>query len=459
MSLYLTQIKAYGRLANRPSIQVLWWADPDDKGFTFPLPSHVNNSSDENTSKCSSCDRGYGLGVFIFIYTVNILLSMVLTIFLLPSIFVTFDTVANKITFLDNPSQVQLMVIALLASLFMIAIYISDIIQMSGNFDCNPQNCSSVQFLPNHHIWPNPLFVLKFVSSTIILILCTVVTNIQYVCCQPRNCLNILKMCGVTLLSAFIFTLIRDIFPAILLLFAFPVDVFALLALHVALFYTKTMVGTLVVCQSRKFWKSFGEKIKEKSKNFGTTPVQSSKLSVEETDLSCEKIRRRHPTPNERSHLRSVQFELLNSVAPTAVLPRPKPSSVKIKKKVCNLRVCSILLCGLGIFTFCASMILFYWCMMAFFQLFILRNLDNNTAFSVMIKYVPTAAIGLFGFVIGKSTLFHSNNGNDDGETFWMKLGELLSIDEEQLRALDDGKREKIRNLKKAFRTESLTIN
>ena len=97
--------------------------------------------------------------------------------------------------------------------------------------------------------------------------------------------------------------------------------------------------------------------------------------------------------------------------------------------------------------------------MMAFFQLFILRNLNTDTAFSVMIKYVPTAAIGLFGFVIGKSTLFHSNNGNDDGETFWMKLGELLSIDEEQLRALDDGKREKIRNLKKAFRTESLTIN
>ena len=74
-------------------------------------------------------------------------------------------------------------------------------------------------------------------------------------------------------------------------------------------------------------------------------------------------------------------------------------------------------------------------------------------------KYVPTAAIGLFGFVIGKSILFQDNNGNDDGETFWMKLGELLSIDEEQLRALDEGKREKIRNLKRAFKTESSAIN
>ena len=96
---------------------------------------------------------------------------------------------------------------------------------------------------------------------------------------------------------------------------------------------------------------------------------------------------------------------------------------------------------------------------MAFFQLFILRNLGTDTAFSVMIKYVPTAAIGLFGFVIGKSTLFQNNNSDDDGEIVWMKLGELLSIDEEQLRALDEENREKIRNLKRAFKTELSTIN
>ena len=442
-------------MANRPSIQVLWLADPDDKGFTFPLTSNANNLCDKNIFPSS----GYGLKVFTFIYTVNILLSMVLTIFLLPSIFVAFDTVANKLTFLDDPSQVQLMVIALLASLFMIAIYISDIVQMSGNLHCNPQNCA-LQFLPNNDIWQNQLFVLKFVSSILILISCVTVTNIHYVCCQPRNCLNILKMCGVTLLSAFIFTLTRDIFPAILVLFAFPVDAFALLALHVAFFYTETMVGTLVVCQSRKFWKSFGEKIKTKSKNYGTILVSSQSTSddhEEETDLilSCAEIRRRHPTPNERTHLQSSQFELLNSVASTVVLPHPKPTRFKIKiDKNLILCVCRILLCAFGTVAFFMTMMLFYLCMMAFFQLFILRNLDNNTAFSVMIKYVPTAAIGLFGFVIGKSTLFQNNNSDDDGEIFWMKLGELLSIDEEQLRALDERNQEKIRNLKRAFKTE-----
>ena len=445
-------------MANRPSIQVLRLADSDDKGFTFALTLHANNLRDKNTS--SSCDlhRDYNLSVFIIIYTVNILLSMVLTVFLLPSIFVAFDTVANKSTFLNDPSQVQLMVIALLASLFMIAIYISDIIQMLGKLHCNPENYT-IKF-SSSYIWYNPLFVLKSVSSILILILCTVVTNIHYVCCQPRNCLNILKMCGVTLLSAFIFTLIRDIFPAILVLFAFPVDTFALLALHVALFYTETMVGTLVVCQSRKFWKSFGEKIKTKSKNYGTILVSSQSTSddhEEETDLilSCAEIRRRHPTSNERTHLQSSQFELLNSVAPTAVLPHPKPTRFKIKiDNNLILCVCRILLCALGTIAFFMTMMLFYLCMMAFFQLFILRNLDNNTAFSVMIKYVPTAAIGLFGFVIGKSALFQNNNSDDDGEIFWMKLGELLSIDEEQLRALDERNQGKIRNLKRAFKTE-----
>ena len=100
--------------------------------------------------------------------------------------------------------------------------------------------------------------------------------------------------------------------------------------------------------------------------------------------------------------------------------------------------------------------VLFYLCMMWFFQLLILRNLGHNTAFSVMIKYVPTAAIGLFGFVVGKSTLIH-NKADKDGEIFWMKLGELLNFDEEQLHVLDEEKRAKIRNLKRAFKQNDYT--
>ena len=69
-----------------------------------------------------------------------------------------------------------------------------------------------------------------------------------------------------------------------------------------------------------------------------------------------------------------------------------------------------------------------------------------------MIKCVPSAAIGLFGLVIGKGNFGH-NKVDKDGEIFWTKLGELLNIDEEQLYMLDEEKkRDKIKNLKRAFK-------
>ena len=241
------QLKAYARLTSRPNRLALLFADPENKVYTFKF-NHTTN---------------YGPIVFTIIYIANTLLSMVLTILLLPSIFAAYDMVVNRGTFLDNSSQVQLMVIALLASLFMIAIYISEIIQLSDTHGSNP------------------LILLKVISSILFLTSCVTVTNIHYVCCQPRNCLNILKMCGVTLLSAFVFTLIHDIFPTILIFFAFPVDTFTLLALHIALFYTETMVGALVVCQSRKFWKHWGTNLLNKKTSHHTDLVQAT----EETEL------------------------------------------------------------------------------------------------------------------------------------------------------------------------------
>ena len=389
---------AYARLTSRPRRQAFWLADPENKAFTFKVVQKTN----------------YGQIVFTIIYTVNVLLSMVLTVFLLPSVFAAYDTVANRGTFLDNPSQVQLMVIALLASLFMIAIYISEVIQL-----CDTHGS-------------NPLTWLKFISSILILTSCLTVTNIHYVCCQPRNFLNILKMCGVTLLSAFIFTLIRDIFPTILVFFAFSVDTFALLALHVALFYTETMVGTLVVCQSHKFWKTLRSKFNniKMSTRYHHMALDQLTEETEETELSNEFLSVSSAGSDENSHL----------------LQRLKKSLALFN----NSCVC-MFSCVLGVLSFCVAVVLFYLCMMWFFQLLILRNLGHNTAFSVMIKYVPTAAIGLFGFVVGKSTLIH-NKADKDGEIFWMKLGELLNFDEEQLHVLDEEKRAKIRNLKRAFK-------
>ena len=403
------QVKAYAKLTNSPTRNAFWLADPVYKGFTF-------NVAEKNYS--------YGEIIFILIYTVNIMLSTVLTLFLLPTIFVAYDSVTNRDTVLDNPGQVQLMVIALLASIFVSAFYFSEIYQP---IDTAVKRQST-----------NPFFFLKIFSSMVVFISCIVFANIHYVCFQPRNCLNIFKMFGVTSVSAFIFSLIRDTFPAILLMFAFPIDTFALLALHVALFYTETMIGTLVVCQTRKFWKTWKKwktlrskfKTRDETNNRRTDLViQNDNEETRETELSNASEFKIVSVTDERSNL----------------LRQPKRSTSHAY----------IFLCVLGVVTLCVTMFLFYVCMMCFFQLFILRNLDHSTAFSVMLKYVPTAAIGLFGFVVGKSTLVHNQvDKAEDAETFWIKLGEILSTDEEQLLAFDEEKKKNIKNLKRAFKTD-----
>ena len=277
------QVKAYAKLTNSPTRNAFWLADPVYKGFTF-------NVAEKNYS--------YGEIIFILIYTVNIMLSTVLTLFLLPTIFVAYDSVTNRDTVLDNPGQVQLMVIALLASIFVSAFYFSEIYQP---IDTAVKRQST-----------NPFFFLKIFSSMVVFISCIVFANIHYVCFQPRNCLNIFKMFGVTSVSAFIFSLIRDTFPAILLMFAFPIDTFALLALHVALFYTETMIGTLVVCQTRKFWKTWKKwktlrskfKTRDETNNRRTDLViQNDNEETRETELSNASEFKIVSVTDERSNL------------------------------------------------------------------------------------------------------------------------------------------------------------
>ena len=350
---------------------------------------------------------------------------MISTIFLLPTIFVAYDSVTNRNTVLDNPSQVQLVVIALLASIFVIFFYLSEIYQLTR----------SIQ---------NPFACLKNLSSMVVFILCIVFAIIHYVCFQPRNCLNILKIFGVALLSAFIFTLVRDIFPAIILMFAFPVDTFALLALHVALFYTETMIGTLVVCQSRKYWKTWK-----------MWKMLRRKFKIDETTNLINLGNRRAELQNDNEETHETEMSNASEFIIVSFAKSNEPSNLPHQPKRAKVCACTFL-CVLGVVTLCVTMLLFYVCMMCFFQLFILRNLDHSTAFSVMLKYVPSAAIGLFGFVVGKSTLFHNKvDKAEDAETFWIKLGDILGTDEEQLLGFDEKKRRKIRNLKRAFRTES----
>ena len=79
-----------------------------------------------------------------------------------------------------------------------------------------------------------------------------------------------------------------------------------------------------------------------------------------------------------------------------------------------------------------------------FFQFLILRN-ANNGAFDILIKYIPSIAIGFFGIFIRKKIL---QDKNDKDAKLWLKLGELLTTEQVN----DDNKNEKyLESLRAAY--------
>ena len=81
---------------------------------------------------------------------------------------------------------------------------------------------------------------------------------------------------------------------------------------------------------------------------------------------------------------------------------------------------------------------------------FFLRNLSNNLAFDIIIKYVPSVGIAAFGYLIKKGT-FSKTKKEDKNEKLWLKLGELLNIPEDQLNTIDEPKKQEIARLRSIF--------
>ena len=65
-----------------------------------------------------------------------------------------------------------------------------------------------------------------------------------------------------------------------------------------------------------------------------------------------------------------------------------------------------------------------YLSVMWFYQFLFLRNLSNNLAFDIIIKYIPSVGIAAFGYLIRKGT-FSNEKKEDKNEKLWQKLGEL----------------------------------
>ena len=207
---------------------------------------------------------------------------------------------------------------------------------------------------------------------------------------------NIIREVLVGLITHVIVLIILSVFPTLLLLFAHPMNTFALLVIHVALFYTETVAGILVIERLNKsMW------IQKLLHNCRSYECQQTIF----TPIKLHVLQVAHNT-------RTNEVALLIGVV--------------------------AMLIGLGFV---------YVSVMWFYQFLFLRNLSNNLAFDIIIKYVPSVGIAAFGYLIQKGT-FSKAKKEDKNEKLWLKLEELLNISDDDLNTLDKAKKEKIVKLR-----------
>ena len=379
--------------------QALLSIDPDYKGYNLPQSgvepyNYYESNKDPN--------EALGQTLFLYMYIVNAAIAYFFGIFLYQLLLKVYDSeVEREKKFFDDPFRVQFFTVTFLASVYFGALYLTDM----GYYLCKWNN-------------PNVFIVLKMVFITmpfmgwvllIIFYYCTSDTlrsNTKALCLQPSSFLdiicshwsNITRVCLVGLLTHEIVLIILSVFPTLLLLFAQPTNTFALLVIHVALFYTETIAGILVIKQLNKnMW------IQKLLRNCCT--------------CKCK-------------HTLKPEYEPITD------------AKANENGKKCNHIINGVVL-AMGLVLMLFGLGFVYVSVMWFYQFLFLRNLSNNLAFDIIIKYIPSIGIAAFGYLIQKGIF----KKRDKNEELWLKLGELLNISDDDLKTLDKPKKEKIEKL------------
>ena len=270
----------------------------------------------------------------------------------------------------------------------------------------------------------------------------------------------------MAVLALLISILALDITPTIVLFFVFPTDTFSLLAIHIALFYTEVMVGTVFVrwlkcqsvkewcqsvkewCQSAKEWhqsvkerwQSVYKSIKEKCKS--RAPVSSSEVGLHQYSYNDEilllpsqdtgpgygtrsivNLRQRHTGDQgerngDQGGHNSDQGEHngdqgehngdqgeRNGDQGERNGDQGKQNQAEHNGDQGRCNGCKALICIIIVQVLSiVACVLVYFPAIYFFQFLILRN-TNNGAFDILIKYIPSIAIVFFGIFIRKKIL------------------------------------------------------
>ena len=293
-----------------------------------------------------------GQKLFLCMYMVNAVIAYVFGYFLYQLLLEVYDSEVGRDKDFSFPPQ--FFTVTFLAVVYIIALYLTDIIYYGYNYWYNWNDY-------------NGFIVLKVMAIPI-----PVITFLIVECFSNSKVL-------VGLLTLAIVLLILNVFPTLLLFFAHPLNTFTLLVIHVALFYTETITGMLVIKQCCK-----------REHNQGS---------------STEQPKRSNNLPSMAHNRQENEGEY---------------------KRTCNtnrvvLAIGVVIIIGLV-----------YIIAMWFYQILFLRSLINNVAFKYFIKYIPGVVIAVFGYMylVQKGT-FSDKKKEDENEKGRQKSEEPSSISDD----------------------------
>ena len=238
-----SQLRVFAKYALKGVQGVLEDVDPDCKGFTLPesaVEPHTHFLITENTDDSNEV---LGQKLFAYMYTLNAIIALLVGAFLLPSLFRIYDNAdTSNEPFFENKMKIRFLVVAFLMSTYITLLYAIDIFH-------------HIIYLENINLFVFMKVLYGSITYALVInfIFCYHCSCKDYKCCCICKCSCIYNYKGIirTLLTSLITLalalLILNILPFILLLFAHPMNTFALLGIHVALFYTETMAGILII--------------------------------------------------------------------------------------------------------------------------------------------------------------------------------------------------------------------
>ena len=353
----------------------------------------------------SNIDPNEALGqkLFLWAYIVTTVIAYRFGIFLYQLLFEVYDSEVGRDK--DFPFPAQFLTVTFLASVYIGALYVTDII-----YYCYNWNNLNVFIGLKMVVMTIPVMVyILFIAVKYDILTCTCMSNTKAPCLRRLSPLNMIfsREFLVGLLTLAIMLLILSIFPTLLLFFAHPMNTLALLVIHIALFYTETITNMLVIERLKLSRK------REHTCNKGSFKEQAYKSKQYNKLLSMAHSTRENE--EQKIDYRSYTYGVVLAIGVVIMINR------------------------LGIV---------YIIVMWFYQFVFLRNLNNNLALDIIIQYVPSIGIAAVGSLIQ----IWKSKKEDKNEKLWLKLGEPFNILGDYLNLLVVAKKEKIAKPKKLCR-------